>query len=80
MKIKNKERISVMLSPSLIEFMKNYSKFNNKTQSDTIAESLKVFRKLIENEELKNAYLNEVKISDNFENLAVDSFYNDFVK
>ena len=80
MKTKDKERISIMLPVPLLRFMKSYSKLNNKTQSDTVSESLEVFRKLIENEELKKAYIGEVRASDNFENLAVDCFYNDFIK
>lgn len=73
-----KQRVSLSLPIQLVYFVQSTAKKRQKTQSYVFEEALKILQKLLEEKELKDAYLNES--SDDFADLAVGSYYEDILK
>jgi len=61
--------------------IKQYSRQMNKTQSDIVEEALKMLNYFKKKQALKNAYLQaNSQDCDDFPELAVSSFYEDFIQ
>jgi hypothetical protein len=77
--MQTKQRISLSLPIKLATFVRTYSKNKNKTQSAIIADALKILQRILEEQELKESYLNESDQKD-FAELASTTFYHDFLR
>lgn len=78
--MQTRQRLSLSLPIELINFIQSFAKWNQRTQSSIIEDALNVYKNIISQKELKNAYIEESKNENDFSDIAMLSYYNDFVK
>lgn len=76
--MQTKQRISISLPINIVSFVQNTAQKRQKTQSFIFEEAIKILKKVSEENDLKNAYLKES--NDDFSDLAISSYYDDFCK
>ena len=77
--MQTRQRLSLSLPIELIWFIQSFAKWNKKTQSSIIEDALNIYKNIINQKELKDAYIEEAKNEDDFSDIAMLSYYNDFV-
>lgn len=76
--MKSKTRATFSITVSQFKFLKKYAQTHNIHQSYVVSQAINIFQKLQEDSDLKNAYIDESNIKDNFTDKALEVYYNDF--